>query len=322
MTIRSLALPALALLALVPEGHAQREVETPVVKTSRPAAGTQGPTIDVVVGGAGDEDVELGVDDVSVKAGKVPGGKAVASVSIRRDLASFMSPIVGVKPRRVAPGQSGEVSIVLSMQPGYVLLPGQIDVAYARSNAAMEFGDWSIDDPKKGLAEGPFHGQPVYENYARITIPFTVSAEADMTKWAASFAITATVTDASSGASRGESQGHAATQIDVGPALPTPGVTLAGSGGSPGGQAPGVAAAAGAGTAGRAGTGANEAGRDPILAEVVDPLASDPSTSSSDPLPSPADMATSVSTSVNSIMLALGGLVVGVFALLLFGRGR
>ncbi len=320
MMTRRLALPALAVLALLSDGHAQREVEKPVIKTSRPAPGTEGPTIDVVVGGSADEDFELAVDDVSIKGTRLSNGKPDVSVSIRRDLATFMSPIVGVKPRRVAPGQSGEVSIVLSMQPGFVLLPGQIDVAYSRSNAAMEFGDWSIDDPKRGLAEGPFHGQPVYENYARITIPFTVAADADMTKWAVSFTLTATVSDASSGGSRGQSQGSASTQIDVGPPLPTPGVALsrpgqdAGARGRPGDEALGAGARS-------AGDGA-EGGSRPIQAQIVDPLAADTSASAADPLPSPADMASSMSLSIRWIVLALGGVVAGVIGLLLFGRGR
>jgi hypothetical protein len=45
MMTRRLALPALAVLALLSDGHAQREVEKPVIKTSRPAPGTEGPTI-------------------------------------------------------------------------------------------------------------------------------------------------------------------------------------------------------------------------------------------------------------------------------------
>lgn len=317
MTIQSFAFHALAALALTSLGAAQREVETPVVKTSRPAEGTQGPVIDVVVGGAGDEDVELGVDDVVAKAaGKVPGGKT-ETVSIRRDLASFMTPIVGVTPRRVAPGQSGEVSIVLSMQPGFVLLPGQVDVAYARSNKAMEFGDWTIDEPKKGLADGPLRGQAIYENYARIRIPFTVDAEAEMTKWAASFTITATVTDASSGGSRGESQGHAATQIDVGPALPIPGVPAAGAGAVSGGSAAEAQAAGATGSGGRADASGGGAAN-PIGSQVVAPESQGGATPTpvmpSTPLPS------AMGGSFSLITLVAGGALLFVLGLLVFGR--
>lgn len=318
MTIRNLALPAIAALALTAVGAAQREVETPVVKTTRPAPGTKGPVIDVVVGGAEEADEELGVDDVRAKGvGKVPGGKT-ETVSIRRDLASFMTPIVGVTPRRVAPGQSGEVSIVLSMQPGYVLLPGQIDVSYPRSNDAMEFGDWIIDDPKKGLADGPLRGQPIYENYARIRIPFTVGAEAEMAKWAAAFTLTATVTDASSGGSRGESQGHAATQIDVGPALPTPGVARIDPAAAAGGRA--ADAGSSGATGGRSG-GANGGARDPIGSQVVTPESRGASDASVPALPSDPPMsAGTVAGSMSFLILIAGGAVALVIGLLLFGR--
>jgi hypothetical protein len=322
MTTRNLALPALAVLALLTGGRAQREVETPVIKTSRPAAGTQGPVIDVVMGGGSDQDVEMGTDDVVAKAGKRPNGKSEPAISIRRDLASFMSPIVGVTPRRVAPGQSGEVSIVLSMQPGFVLQPGQIDVIYSRSNAAMEFGDWSIDDPKRGLEEGPFHGQPIYENYARIRIPFTVGADAEMTKWAATFQITATVTDASSGGSRGESHGVATTQIDVGPALPNPGVALLRPGDAAGAQASGPTSTGAGRTDGGSPTGGASNRTNPIGAELVTPEAPDPAANGGAAIPmGPGDMARPVS-SVNIIVIALGGLVLLLAGIVLFGRGR
>ena len=317
MTIRNLALPAIAALALTAVGAAQREVETPVVKTTRPAPGTQGPVIDVVVGGAEEADVELGVDDVRAKGvGKVPGGKT-ETVSIRRDLASFMTPIVGVSPRRVAPGQSGEVSIVLSMQPGYVLLPGQIDLSYPRSNDAMEFGDWTIDDPKKGLADGPLRGQPIYENYARIRVPFTVGAEAQMAKWAAAFTITATVTDASSGGNRGESQGHAATQIDVGPALPTPGVSMVRAGSAAGGARP-DAAPTGVGTTAADPAASAGGARNPIGAQLVDPESQVGATAmpGMPSAPSPGAMAGSISL----ITLVAGGALLLVLGLLVFGR--
>ena len=318
MTIRNLALPAIAALALTAVGAAQREVETPVVKTTRPAPGTQGPVIDVVVGGAEEADVELGVDDVRAKGvGKVPGGKT-ETVSIRRDLASFMTPIVGVSPRRVAPGQSGEVSIVLSMQPGYVLLPGQIDLSYPRSNDAMEFGDWTIDDPKKGLADGPLRGQPIYENYARIRVPFTVGAEAQMAKWAAAFTITATVTDASSGGNRGESQGHAATQIDVGPALPTPGVVAANPATAAGGRAP---VGAGVGADGGRPDAGNGGARDPIGSQLVAPEGPGSAAASVPALPSdPPVSAGALAGSVSTMILIAGGAVALVIGLLLFGR--
>jgi hypothetical protein len=301
-----LALTALALSA--PMLSAQ-DPETPVVKTRREPD-------DVRASGAGAVETEEEGGDAREKE-LADGGKGEhVDPGPRSDLGFYMAPVVGVQPRRIAPGAAGEIAIVLSMQKGTVLLPGKLQVEYQREQGPLTLGEWSIGDPAPASEAGAFRGQPLHEAYARITIPATVAPGAAFGSYPVLFRIVATVTDGGTGVSRGESQGVARGNVEVGPALPQPPVAAA--------PAAARSAAAPIPTGERGGDADEPAGRtrpsgEPLRSERADPAAAVEAGEAE----AAAGVRMPLGGSRDSTMLWIGGGALGLLlAVVLFGLRR
>lgn len=181
---------------------------------------TQDP--DVKSGGTEEEERAVeraeGISDAEIAEKTAEKGEPV----VRADLNFYMAPVLSFQPRRIAPGATGEACLVLSMQQDAVLQPGALQLEYPRQQGPVTLGEWTIGEPAIGMLPGAFRGRPIYERYAKITIPIAVAPGTEHGRYPVFLNVIAGVTDGTTGSVRGDSRAPARQELEVGPPLPNP----------------------------------------------------------------------------------------------------
>ena len=169
--------------------------------------------------------IEEGKEDVIDKA-------EPESTGPRAGLRNHMTMLVAVKPRRIPPGGTGRLQVVLAMRNDAVLLPSShLDLLLPDAMGPLLPGGWRIQDAAAGKLDTAFRGQPVYDNTAVAEVDIQVSQDATYGKHRFSFRVEAEVTDGRTGASRGLFMDMVNGEVEVGDPLPTPVVRTAAAGG-------------------------------------------------------------------------------------------
>jgi hypothetical protein len=124
---------------------------------------------------------EAGGVDVTGE-GVVNSADPIHSTPITPDGASLFSPLLSLKPRRLAPSQSGEIVVVvmLSRSGNGVVLPGthaKLELEPA-ADTPFAFGAATLDPAEPGQLSTRFVGKPVYDNTLIFRVPVTVKGDA------------------------------------------------------------------------------------------------------------------------------------------------
>jgi hypothetical protein len=138
----------------------------------------------------------------------------------RMGLARYAALNVGQRPRRVAPGQSGELVIVVSLRGEYVMKTSGHNLVYSREMGPLQLGEWSMLPPEPAGLYPEFAGQAIYDNTATVVVPFTVDPEAEFGKVPVRLAANMEITHAHTGQAMGTFIGEAIGNVNVGPPLP------------------------------------------------------------------------------------------------------
>lgn len=139
----------------------------------------------------------------------------------RRGLERYASVNVGHVPRRVAPGASGELQLIVALRGEHVLQENpELLLLYGRNQGVLTLGEWRLEPAGPGRLYEEWEGQNVYDNTATIVIPFQVDPEAEYGKYPVSFSPTFPITHARSQKLMGMFAGSASGTVKVGPPLP------------------------------------------------------------------------------------------------------
>ena len=83
---------------------------------------------------------------------------------------------LAVRPARLMPGQTGTVSITMVLEgPAVIPVPAKVSVAPAGGPPDLTFGPMSMDPPRTSRLASAYQGQPVYDNWAIVQLPVTMS---------------------------------------------------------------------------------------------------------------------------------------------------
>jgi hypothetical protein len=83
------------------------------------------------------------------------------------------------RPARLGPGQSGELSVVLTFRDDTVVLPGtRIELRLDRDEGPVAFGSFTVDPARPASAETVYGGQDLYEENMAYRVPISIAADA------------------------------------------------------------------------------------------------------------------------------------------------
>jgi hypothetical protein len=142
--------------------------------------------------------------------------------------AMYVAPLAALRPRRVAPGETAAIEIVLALQAEAVLLPeSRFQVAYESQQGAVTLGAWTRTPPQAGTLHRRFRGLPVYDNTVQLQIPITVAPGTAFGRHEAQVEVRAQLHSGETGAPLLEYRSPIPCMIEVGEPLPTPAVIAA-----------------------------------------------------------------------------------------------
>lgn len=208
-----------ALVALLWIVGAEAQNEPKVQRTSRNPRLLTGATPD---GQKRDPREDKGGDEELVDPNAVRGG-----LNRYADLRG------SVRPRRLAPGQTGTATFYVAMRPLYAgLSDGRFEVEVASSQGSLEFGPATVSEPTSESSDPQLSGMVVYDDLIRIEVPVTVLASAQPGSHTGAALVRIPIHERRSGQQAGVFQGAIRVQIAIGDPLPVIGAL--GEDGGPG----------------------------------------------------------------------------------------
>lgn len=152
-----------------------------------------------------------------------PGAGGVWNTAAGKALSTFCVITPATRPSRVAPGESADFFLVLSLMDTHVIPgTGKVELAYQRQQGPIALGDWQIDPPAPGRLAKAFHDRPVYENTTKIRLPITVQPDARHGKYPIRLKVTAEIANGQSGSLVGKFFEEVTHEVHVGPPMPRP----------------------------------------------------------------------------------------------------
>ncbi|MFY9343558.1 MAG: hypothetical protein WAT39_13765 [Planctomycetota bacterium] len=93
--------------------------------------------------------------------------------------------LTSMRPAKLMPGQTGTLMVVATLQ-GHAVLPAPSQLTVLPSQnpnpGALTVGDLLVKPADVGRLEKGYLGRPVYENYAEMTVPVSMAANAEVGK--------------------------------------------------------------------------------------------------------------------------------------------
>ena len=137
----------------------------------------------------------------------------------------FFAALASVRPRRLAPGETGVLHVVVTLRPGRVVLPD----ALIFLNVKRDKGPWVLGQTElkpARLAEYAKHyaGKPVYDDTIEFEVPLTVAADAKHDKYSLAGYVQLEVTNGSDGKSLGLIAGGLVGRVHIGNPLLSAGI--------------------------------------------------------------------------------------------------
>lgn len=139
------------------------------------------------------------------------------------DARRYVAALAGLKPRRLAPGASGVVTLVLALQTKGVLLAGsEFQVTYSREQQPVRLGAWTREQPKPSERYPRFADVPVFDDTVEVEIPVQVDQGARHGSFPIRINVTFPVHDGASGSELGTYRNSVVCSVEVGAPLPRP----------------------------------------------------------------------------------------------------
>jgi hypothetical protein len=203
-------LPTLAIAVLGPVLPAQDAQE------GDPAAAARRAKMEALEGGG--EWVESGSGKEEVKQPFDPNAP-------RAGLERQVGMVVSFRSRRIPPGGSGEMQVVLALRGDSVMTPdGVFEPRLPERIGKVRFGSWRRSEAGPATLAPAFDGQPIWDNTMVLTVDVDVDADAGHGPAAVYFMLEAQLFDAEQGNSKGVYRGQVRGQLEIGDPLPVPDV--------------------------------------------------------------------------------------------------
>lgn len=132
---------------------------------------------------------------------------------------------ISVTPSKLLPGQSGTVKVLMALQGKAVLpVPAPLELVGPAQQGMLTLGAYTLSPPPMGKLATAYLGRPVYDNYAVLEMPVTMSPSAALgSKNVVSVDLKFDLYDGGSGQPIGRFLDRVATEVDVG-TVPDPAV--------------------------------------------------------------------------------------------------
>jgi len=220
------------LLILTPALAAQVDEDQPKKRV------VEAPEVKAIT--SGDSEIEILPDGSRVirttnKQGEMverhipPGDPAAGGIpemppdEMARRGAGYFDASVMVRPRRLAPGESGDLYIHVTLRGQAVVLPGAvIALTYERAQGPLAFGQEELIPAKPGVRETRFKGKPVWDDALTFKIPMSVRADAKLGNAQFAGAVRLEISDGKTGEMIGRFQAEAPGRIVIGRPFPRP----------------------------------------------------------------------------------------------------
>ncbi|MCA8943639.1 MAG: hypothetical protein KDB80_13830 [Planctomycetes bacterium] len=136
----------------------------------------------------------------------------------------FLSTVVGSRPRRLAPGETGTIKVILALRGAAAIVAEHpFEVRYTPQQGPLLLGsEWTIDDPAPAAADSVLAGQAVYANTAIVSIPVRIADDAKHGQHWLNLAIECELTNSTTGKRLGIGKKSIRGSVQVGAPLPTP----------------------------------------------------------------------------------------------------
>ena len=169
----------------------------------------------------------------------------------------FFDAAVMVRPPRLAPGETGDLYVHVTLRGPAVVLPGaRIEARYKKAQGPLALGSQELKPARPGTRKTRFKGKPVWDDSLTFKIPVTVRSDAKHGETPFEGTVMLEITHGDTGDMIGRFQAVAPGRIEIGRPFPRPVPQVGGraAAGSSPNKGPG-GKSAGAGTnAGAAGT--------------------------------------------------------------------
>ena len=158
-----------------------------------------------------------------------PGADGTGAVGVAAPgeaLANSCSVLAMLNPPRLAPGETGTLTLICALQHRSVIqAEANWKLTYAPTQGEkgeIILGAWQLKPPGLGTLEEKFKGKPVYDNQASIQIPVSIAAGTPFGKYRISTQLEVPLTDGSTGQVLGLYKTQAGVEVQVGAAMPRP----------------------------------------------------------------------------------------------------
>lgn len=182
--------------------------------------------------GTSESKTAIEADEQARLAGET-GEKEVAGPLSPAFLTNLVHGTVSLRPRRLAPGESGTLVILLILQnPAVVMGDAAVGLEYEAKQGGLEFGSFAVVPAKMGTLPTRFVGTPVHDNSVTIEIPVTVDKTTPHSDVRVTFQAKVPLTDGAQGTSFGDGLIPVTGQVKIGRPLPRPNIVagVAGAG--------------------------------------------------------------------------------------------
>jgi hypothetical protein len=167
------------------------------------------------------EELKAGKTDDLTIDGDGTAGEAVAGNPVA--LTNLAFPHVTTRPRRLAPGESGSLLIVLALHsPAVVTGDAPVALTYDTQQGSLQLGSYGVQPAKPGTLETKFKGQLVHDNTMTIEIPLLVDPKAELGEVPIAMHLKTTVSHGGTGVPMGELALPINGRVKVGRTVPRP----------------------------------------------------------------------------------------------------
>lgn len=174
---------------------------------------------DVVGGPGGDGEADAEHDIANQAVG--PAGLEGRIGPLRGD--NFFTALASVRPRRLAPGESGTLHVVVTLRPGWVVLPtAHMKLVVDPKDCPLILGQPSHKPARVARFAKLFEGQRVYDDSIEFEVPVTVGKSAETQKHYLKGTVEIDMTDAKTGKPGGRIVGSLVGYAKIGASLPKP----------------------------------------------------------------------------------------------------
>lgn len=128
---------------------------------------------------------------------------------------------IALKPRRLAPSQSGELCFVIMLKDNLVALPGApVELSFKPGECPCTLGDETVDPPAVGKIASRFRGKPIHEETLILRTPIQIHPDAAFRRYPVEGTVSFPVHDATTGRPLGKLEKRVRGFVHVGKPLP------------------------------------------------------------------------------------------------------